>query len=140
MVASELRIGNLFQLGLEYLPLVSIDNDRAYANLGCVVRIGDKSVWLGRLDPIPLTEEILLKCGFERSIKENILLSPYEGSQENESFSKMVFSLKDMSFIVNSNNYDSHEVKCCYLHQLQNLYFALTGQELKIRLQHEIQR
>lgn len=73
--------------------------------------------------PIPLTEEILLKCGFRKS-KSGMYL-----------FDKFSFDLSDFEFGVESDYYYltiSENLK--YLHQLQNLYFALTGQELEINL------
>lgn len=73
------------------------------------------------LNPIPLTEEILLKCGscLDRAY---YILTPVE----------MRYSYKRKEFCVFFNT----EVICCikYLHQLQNLYFALTGKELEVKL------
>ena len=73
---------------------------------------------LKNIQPIPLTEEILLKCGFEKD--------------ENKMF---VFNRK----VIYKKNDNTFHFYCCdieikYLHQLQNLYFALTGQELEINL------
>jgi len=77
---------------------------------------------------IPLTEEILLKCGFENKHKN-------------------LFTFKDLIEIIFWNDEDvigfnvwiypttpkkMENVK--YLHQLQNLYFALTQNELTINL------
>jgi hypothetical protein len=63
--------------------------------------------------PIPLTEEILLKCEIDEDI--------------NVEFDKIlgyyVVYLED-SFCLNS-------VKLYHLHQLQNLYYALTNDELR---------
>ena len=82
-----------------------------------------KSMWdfddIDDFDPIPLTEEILLKCGFERNHYGGLYL-----------LSKFDFDLtKEGYFLV-----DNVRVHCKHLHQLQNLYFALTGTELKIKL------
>jgi len=60
--------------------------------------------------PIPLTEEILLNS----NLKHFELRSWQDG------------------YSVYDNEHCITEVK--YLHQLQNLYFALTGEELKIEL------
>jgi len=51
-------------------------------------------------------------------------------------FDKFSFDLSDFEFGVESDYYYltiSENIK--YLHQLQNLYFALTGQELEINKQ-----
>jgi hypothetical protein len=57
---------------------------------------------------ITLTEEWLEKLGFE--LKEPVLISSWK-------FSPFC---------------DTITTKCEYLHQLQNLYFALTGEELVV--------
>lgn len=72
--------------------------------------------------PIPLSEEILLKCGFDRSeyndYRHPVLigtLTLYEGVAE--------LHISDL-YSVWANN----------LHQLQNLYYALTGKELEVKI------
>src|SRR5690606_30202622 len=72
--------------------------------------------------PIPLTEDILIKFGFERQeyndYRHPVLigtLTLYEGIAE--------LHISDM-YSVWVNN----------LHQLQNLYFALCGEELEVNL------
>lgn len=82
-----------------------------------------------RLKPIPLTEEILLKCGLKRAL--------YDSSYELNDFS--IFLDKR----IRENIYIQCEKRNCnvlnglridYLHQLQNLYFALTNEELTVNL------
>lgn len=66
--------------------------------------------------PVPLTTDILLKCGFRRFVND---------------FSKsgfIVHTRKKGFFLKKS------VPQIQYLHQLQNLYFALTGQELTFKL------
>lgn len=81
-------------------------------------------------EAIPLTEEILSKCGFEiffgTDPQEDNPLKLY-----NYKSFQLVKHEKDMVFIYSSEN-SLVEVK--YLHQLQNLVFALTGEELTIEL------
>lgn len=64
--------------------------------------------------PIPLTPEILEKCGFEKCScggwKHGIHISKYDNGK-----------LYYKTVIIK------------YLHQLQNLYFALTGEELTFK-------
>lgn len=68
---------------------------------------------------IPLTEEILLKCGFER----------YEFDNGQYRFKNRLIVIRDGKFV----DYGS-DVIITSLHQLQNLYFSLTGEELTINL------
>jgi hypothetical protein len=65
--------------------------------------------------PIPLTEEWLLKFGFEKTengyfVKDGIILYP----------------IRDLYF--RGNLFIKADIK--YVHQIQNLYFALIGEEL----------
>jgi hypothetical protein len=68
---------------------------------------------------IPLTEEWLVKFGFETYKFDH---------KENQ------YRLKDRLVVVrNESFYDyGSSVKVDYVHQLQNLFFALTGEELTI--------
>lgn len=72
----------------------------------------------GLFEPIPLTEEWLLKFGFIQS----------EDDQDHYFFQNF-----DISLSLNIVLYVGVNIKYCeYVHQLQNLHFALTGQELEI--------
>ena len=67
---------------------------------------------------IPLSEEWLLKFGFEQR----------EGWDDTEYFFKKGIEIYTdlLGF-----NYDGFNIK--HVHQLQNLYFALTNEDLKIK-------
>lgn len=72
-------------------------------------------------NPIPLTPEILEKCGFEW----DIVTKRYWNSGPIEiSLIKQTANIGRDTFILEFH----------HLHQLQNLYFALTGIELEISL------
>ena len=82
-----------------------------------------------RVKPIPLTEELLLKCGFRGSYSNELYINIKKGTNlyslgynfiENRCYLDVDFTFIDLD----------NEIK--YLHQLQNLYFVLTGEELKI--------
>jgi hypothetical protein len=79
-----------------------------------------KPEWKSRYNPIPLTPEILEKCGFENNGFYCTHSDPY-----------MEISPSATGFIlsVNCSEYEIGET-FNHLHQLQNLYFALTGEEL----------
>lgn len=72
------------------------------------------------IEPIPLTEEILLKVS---------TISKQEGYPYK--FLKGYLKMRNGVFFY---KYYGIEVELPYLHQLQNLYFALTGEELKTEL------
>lgn len=69
--------------------------------------------------PIPLTEEWLLKFGFEEKY----------GYIKNGVHLNTDYSL----FIEDEIGFNEWTADCEYVHQLQNLYFALTGEELIIK-------
>lgn len=76
-------------------------------------------------DPIPLSPDILEKAGFAH--------------QSNNEYVKdnFVFRIQQNDLILHGFEYDYNGVilkRPEYLHQLQNLYFALTGEELQINL------
>jgi hypothetical protein len=90
---------------------------------------------------IPLTEEWLIKFGFEKVIYESDETgygTDYELDIKgvgcisySDDFSCALFGSKESSkhelgFLPNWDN-------CKHVHSLQNLYFALTGEELKIK-------
>lgn len=74
------------------------------------------------LTPISLSPEILEKCGFEATngieIKNYIWLVIHCDSGEANIYN------------IYKNETLQLRIECKYLHQLQNLYFALTGEEL----------
>ena len=84
--------------------------------------------------PIPLTEEWLLKFGFEYR---------YAGwfemrSRFNGDYFEMNFHIitKEIHLLQDSGRkYEVHLCNIKHVHQLQNLYFALTGEELTINEQ-----
>lgn len=134
--AKDLRIGNWVNreywnphptepsIELDSCFIYSIQSDRVS------VRISDKKVIARipreKLQPIPLTPEILEKCGFE-------YIFPDEHRLEIGNF---IFSIDEDEFQISVKQLDSclrwiHLSNPKYLHQLQNLYYALTGEELQ---------
>jgi hypothetical protein len=69
------------------------------------------------VEPIPLTEEWLLKFGF--------VSNPYEDRYEKGTIHIECDKTKGATYLWVEN---MPHIK--YVHQLQNLYFALTGEEL----------
>ena len=87
--------------------------------------------------PIPITEEWLIKFGFEK--RESSICSEYSIGV-NEITHDVLFYiawLKEPE-IINAPNapfYRNGKHTLYYVHQLQNLYFALTGEELTLKSQ-----
>ena len=114
MTANELRIGNLvneLNIGVVSVRIVDLES----------IKYGDTNY-----KPIPLTEEWLLKFGFKKRkykhlfIWENkITISQFLHETHSHFSIKTGFDIRFTPILES-------------IHQLQNLYFALTGEELTI--------
>lgn len=85
---------------------------------------------LQECNPIPLTPEILEKAGFENETQESDYRLNLEGNYQT-----IYFSNEKVAFVYSGlGDPESYgfKVKCEFVHQLQNLYHALTGEELKV--------
>ena len=129
MEANEIRVGNWL---IDPRKFNKDTRDFFHINENGYFKATARDIQVAELfDSIPLTEEILLKCGFNYS--QNI--GEYETSDDDycilirkdEDTEEFYFEIGDLGF-----NYVFKTIK--YLHQLQNLYFVLTGTELEINL------
>ena len=114
MRVEELRIGN-YTYPFDDINLV--DDKTIFRDLIEVTYKDIKDTY--NLHPIPLTEEWLLKFGFEK----------LEGWDDTFFFQLNNVQITDYN--VSGCDYDSFNIR--HVHQLQNLYFALTGEELKLK-------
>ena len=83
-----------------------------------------------RINPIPLTEEWLVKFGFEKVNDNFMTIESYHYENKN----CWIYLIAD-GFELELNTLSERNNLCRtykYVHQLQNLYFALTGEELTI--------
>lgn len=130
MNCKELRIGNYLGSIHELRIVDSIQDYCAYVNVPSNSHNGEPFIIkevLKDSNPIPLTEEWLVKFGFSNKGGKEYQINT--GDQ-----SHLIIELYDYSFSV-GYAYESsgtpHKIQ--YVHQLQNLYFALTGEELTIK-------
>lgn len=122
--ANELRIGNWVGNLANSAKVTAI----LYAGVRLLDQNGE---YFEKLNPIPLTPEILEKAGF---VKEEGTIECW--TKENPEFSICKTQSGGFMFCVLSFETVQLVQKCKMnsLHQLQNLYFALTGTELNISL------
>jgi hypothetical protein len=117
MKANELRIGNWVDWDDKTIrsQVKGIHPSGKYAHL--------ENGWVDliRCDSIPLTEEWLVKFGFE--------FTDWLGSWDLPDGSLGILKTNNDTFILES--YRCPEIQ--YVNQLQNLYFALTGEELQLK-------
>ena len=107
---NELRLGNLFILRGK---IVEFDDNLMH------------SVIYGGLEgsePIPLTEECLLKFGFEKFVEH----TPSFGHDD-------IYRKRYIDINGRYNQYHFRNILIESVHELQNLYFALTKEELTMK-------
>lgn len=136
MKAEDLRIGNyvnrlgydfyndsIFPDGTKELETVNINILRSILN-------GNDDLTQGCYKPIPLTEEWLLNFGFVKEIigvKKFVYLN-------HDKLRILFVDGKIETGILGVSQYHFIRHKLEFVHQLQNLYFALTGEELTITI------
>jgi len=115
MKANEIRVGNLLYLvcdGHHHEPDEVIWSTEDFEFYQC--RMDD-------IQPIPLTEEWLECFGFERNLNDDLTKGQLT----------LQVSVNGNWFrVLDEMRLDGIEIK--HVNQLQNLYFALTGQELTL--------
>jgi hypothetical protein len=88
--------------------------------------------YLTSYTPIPLTGEILLKCGFE---KDDVFKNMFKYLNNHDcDTNKLTFREEEGFICFDGIKYRTLLKHITHLHQLQNLYFALTGEELTFKL------
>lgn len=127
MTASELRIGNYVNISLN-----DVDYNTIQIKVDDLYYITQKK---GVYEPIPLTEDWLTKFGFKYINSNNSYLT----YTKNNYYLQMDVRKADNKWTIFddiiSDLVEFAKVDITHVHQLQNLYFALTGKELKIKKQ-----
>lgn len=121
MKATEFRIGNIaivqgIKKAITGWDIYCADENKAGIDIN--------------IDTIPLTEEWLLNLGltFSEAFKDHF----YKHIEGQKLFSVFPFSTKPFCRIT-EGDFAIYNMPCRFIHQLQNLYFALTGEELTIK-------
>ena len=127
--ANELRIGNLLKRnGI----VVTIDGRSIFD-----IWDDDGIVKLG-YEPIEITEDWLIKFGFKKTYADKCYALPFN----RHSLHRLIITLADIGNILTiGDNYASNGENLFvftkdvvqYVHQVQNVYYSLTNEELTIR-------
>lgn len=133
----ELRIGNILSYKGEYVhvTMLSIDADDEYEDTIGFCKLGRNTnehvdwnrALANDLNRVLLTPEILEKCGFKNRSQTTDYLFEHPKLMLAGTMKRFFPSVWGES---GPDGY-GNEIK--FLHQLQNLYFALTGEELQIK-------
>jgi len=124
--SNELRIGNLVFEGFDVYEVTSITRS---GQLRLFSAKKNHSSGTSKIKPIPLTEEWLVRFGFSEydQMGDNYFFA-FE-KDDNFEFN-LCLNFNDLQVSFYSLNWE-RAFKIKSVHSLQNLYFALTGEELK---------
>lgn len=147
--ANELRIGNLVKLNNtkarpkevgNFAEVLAIDSEHSFNEYKGTVTIkpfgelNSYGQFVVFIEPIELTPEIFEKCGFRESKKQPVHFINLENPakqlellKSGEYFYPAIYQPAEVS---SENDAMVYINRIQHLHQLQNLYFALTNSEL----------
>ncbi len=128
MGANELRIGN-YAMGNK--PFEVDANHIAMAHNHEIAQNGHE-----RFESIPLTEDWLIRFGFEKYEGGYMVKTYYVGVYlhlRKDIFNELVCTLRFYGKQKEDNQWMPLSPFLKHVHQLQNLYFSLTGTELTIK-------
>lgn len=145
MKANELRIGNLFTHANENGTFNIVVKEVLESGINTHFNNGTWFIGLDNIRPIPLTEEILIKAGGKKiphmTVTNSIL---FDLDRDRFLSIGCVEDCNQMAWIQHIDGRKVTDLVCVhnydydgwlYLHDLQNLIFALTGEEIKIELE-----
>ena len=134
MKPTELRIGNIVKIDDEYLgpiegKVTSLKESGEVELLLSVSKGNGRYFVCGSDDifPIPITEEWLTKIGFVKRIYSDKIFAYGEGMLST------VYFIESTMIDIRTEDNDA-TILCKHLHQLQNAYYLVTGNELEIKL------
>lgn len=121
--ANELRIGNLINHKSFQIRIEAITSEMC--SVSGLEQNRFSALMLDKINPIPLTEEWLLKFGFEKKSDgrfNNYVINAGLRKETN------LIQLDDKKYCFEHCKFSIHVID--YVHQLQNLIYAITGEEL----------
>ena len=135
MEAKELRIGNYFYdrsnkiLRLDWWEHINkLASDMSVNG----IKVHPMTEHIGNARPIPLTEEWLVKFGFVKDKKHD---NCCDLELENDFYLQGVgYGKRNIKYeVILTDSNDNELMLVKHVHELQNLYFALTNEELTIK-------
>lgn len=121
MQSEELRIGNYVKAEGHVTKITGILHYDVYTRSG--------TYGVVYLEPIPLTEELFLKFGFEKCDKLN-----YSGLWKKGGNNFFDFDKYSPWVILYKFDVDLVRVASIkHVHQLQNIYYSITGEEITLK-------
>ena len=133
METSELRINNIVLARGAQSVVKSIDETHvgySKSKHGKWIKretLTEERVPITLIKPIQLTEEWLVKLGFKQMYFLGAKINYYVKSC-------IIYSIIDRHVEYKNGNINCIIRKCEHVHDLQNLYFAITGEELTLKI------
>lgn len=136
MKGNDLRLGNWI-MGIGYMRVTELKtelgNNFITASNKDVVFMDEEDSF----QPIELTEEVLLKIGFDamhenRYMYEKSIINKHNINDDVYVTFHIINKTLKINFSKNLQILNLYDIK--YLHQLQNAYYCLTGKELEVEL------
>lgn len=148
---NDLRIGNYVNaddsVNFKHVPIrITAITPTFLTGIAHVINLPVSGISIHSVKPVPLTEDLLLKCGFEaidygdKYDPDDEFAGYFEYHLNIGIFYRNLICkpsggwycyVQDVDMI-EGNNIKTKNIY--YLHELQNLYFALTGKELEVKL------
>jgi hypothetical protein len=127
MKANELRIGNYVKHPRNDFAMVESIQRSAQGLYALTFKDEAAGYWIEHdgesiCEGIPLTEDWLIKFGAFKETTNILILSRF----------KLIWKDKYKYWYVIDRNEETYYTKLEFLHEFQNLYFALNGEELKL--------
>lgn len=143
MEINELRIGNYVKFydpinGTNIYKVYNIDDRGSVSRVSLEDKGQLASCTVEDIEPIELTRDILINIGFKRGYNEIYSMAlctdcydcyvSYQNVKDNKySFVAYGYKNGELKRLIRLNNIQ-------YLHELQNVFFSFTNQELEIKL------
>ena len=136
-----LRIGNKVSYQLNLYTVTGIDPNQVYVYL----RDGNNDQHISAkpkyIEPIPLDEKDFFDFGFKKIIGFSIGIYPDAnlelGYNNDKSYPQWYCFIRNILYDGNIDEFCIFRKDLKYIHELQNLYFGLTGQELINSNEHQ---
>lgn len=123
-----ITVQQILQNSIVYNNYLQVDKEETGSYSSAVLSYAAKVVEVieeeeyPNLKPIPLTTQLLKGCGFRNFKREEWILS-FDRSHADFDFTTEGLKMREPA---------AFQKPIKYLHQLQNVFFALTGNELKV--------
>lgn len=120
-----LKIGNWVSENGKFIVVNNVWHDRINVSYSCGDYAGgsgwDSETWDKEIEPIPIVPETIKDCGFTKVGDTFCILE--NGFEINISFNNVSGVTVRIGYNI---------LPCLYIHELQNLYYSLTGKDLDV--------